>query len=486
MTKKSKINHIKEEPIAPPFLHQDTILAVFVAIYAGGGFGHKFVTEASFVITALAILIKSKRLGIVTIGAIVGMCLYEPALIQSPPLLGCILFFGNKPKLAVLALMGSVLQLIGGFNPFYIPFILIPFVLLASWTWIPDIKLIKICTVILLSALITPTLIPQKLPIGHQKFAYPYRIEIAKRHGNRKATSTYTSIDDNGNYNTAKVLVLEHDPLHGLATHNWSQKRLWSENQYFGAPLFRIAVGLDGYLYSNLGCRIDNSTIRLLGEGYGSEHNSIISKRTGQLIFSDSDMLNNAAVGYQKNLVSALFDRFSIAHGILLTSCVCLILAFWSSTKTFSLPILAISLLAACIAINLQTVDIRICDNKPLWPHAKGIGGIGCEITELTGIKTVSRRGRAQILGIARNASGSHSAEKVIVMEGASSVKIGETIYEALDLPMGISEGVIDAIPIRKVGSETLGKCRQKIGDLTIIGTNSARLNSNIIYDATK
>jgi hypothetical protein len=350
----------------------------------------------------------------------------------------------------------------------------------------PKTQVIHIVTLLLLIVGILPTLTPQKSPLGHQGFAFPYRIDVAKRSNTISAASTYTSIDDHGDYTSAKVVVLEHDPPHRIATHNWSQKRLWSENQYFGAPLLRIATELDGFLYSNLGCRVDGLRIRLLGEGHRSEHNSILSKRSGQLFFSDSDMLNNGAIGYQKNLTEALFQRFSIAHGILVTSCACLILALWSRTKPFALPIMAICLLTICIAINLQTVDIRICDRQSPWPHSKGIGGIGAEISEETGIKTVSRNGKAKILAIARNASGSHRDEKVIVMEGSSFVKIGNTTYEALDLPMGNSDGIVDAIPIRQVGCDTPGKCLQKVGDFILIGTNSARTNSKLIYDAAK
>jgi hypothetical protein len=477
---------VKEEPIAPPLLYQNAILAISAAIYAGGGFGHKFTTEAAFILTALLILVNSPKRGIIAICGIVGLCLYQPALIQSPPLLAAILFFGKKPKHAVLVLLGSALQLIGGFNPFYIPIILIPGILLASWAWTPKNRLIQIAALLLLAVGILPTLAPQKSPMGHQGFAFPYRIEIANRPGAIQAESTYTSIDDHGDSESAKVMVLEHDPPHGIATHNWSQSRLWSENQYFGAPLLRIATGLDGFLYSNLGCRVDGSRVRLLGEGHRTEHNSIISKKSGQLVFSDSDCLNNGAVGYQKNLADALFQRFSIAHGILLGTAFCFILTLWTRTKVIALPLMATVLLTACIAINFQTVDIRICDNQSPWPHSKGIGGIGSDVSDDSGIKTVSRSGRAQILGIARNAFGSHRNEKVIVMEGGSSVKIGQTTYEALDLPLGESDGIIDAIPIRRIGSDDLGKCLQKIESIVLIGTNSARSNSKTIYDAAK
>lgn len=482
----SQIKPAKEEPIAPPFLYQDAILAISAAIYAGGGFGQKFTAEAAFILTALLILVNSPKWGIIAIGGIIGLCLYEPALIQSPPLLGAILVFGKKPKHAILVLLGSALQLIGGFNPFYLPIILIPGILLASWAWTPKNKLIQITALLLLAVGILPTLVPQKSPLGHQGFAFPYRIEIAKRPDASQAKSTYTSIDDHGDYESAQVMVLEHDPSHGIATHNWSQSRLWTENQYFGAPLLRIATGLDGFLYSNLGCRVDGPRIRLLGESHQTEHNSIISKRSGQLVFSDSDFLNNGAVGYQKNLTDALFQRFSIAHGILLGTTACLILTLWSRTKVIALPLTATVLMTVCIAINFQNVDIRICDTKAPWPHSKGIGGIGSDVSDESGIKTISRSGRAQILGIARNAIGSHRNEKVIVMEGGSSVKIGQTTFESLDLPLGNTDGIVDAIPIRRVGTNDPGKCRQKLENVLLIGTNSAKSNSKTIYDAAK
>ncbi len=476
----------KEESIAPPFLYQDAILAISAAIYAGGGFGYKFATEAAFILTALLILVNSPKWGIITIGAIAGLCLYQPALIQSPPLLAAILFYGKKPKHGVLVILGSALQLIGGFNPFYIPIILIPGIVLATWAWTPKNRLIQIATLLLLAVGILPSLAPQKSPMGHQGFAFPYRIEIAKRPGTIQAKSTYTSIDDHGDFESAQVLVLEHDPPHVIATHNWSQSRLWSQNQYFGAALLRIATGLDGFLYSNLGCRVDGPRIRLLGEGHRTEHNSIISKRSGQLVFSDSDCLNNGAVGYQKNLADALFLRFSIAHGILLGTAVCFILTLWNRTSVIALPLMATVLLTACIAINFQTVDIRICDNQSPWPHSKGIGGVGSDVSGESGIKTVARSGRAEILGIARNAFGTHRNEKVVVMEGGSTVKIGQTTYEALDLPLGESDGIIDAIPIRRTGSDDPGKCLQKIGSILLIGTNSARSNCKTIYNAAK
>jgi hypothetical protein len=114
------------------------------------------------------------------------------------------------------------------------------------------------------------------------------------------------------------------------------------------------------------------------------------------------------------------------------------------------------------------------------------VGGIASEFIGDYGVKTVARSGCAQVLGIARNSTGTHRNEKVIVLEGGSSVKIDNVTYEALDLPIGEAEGIIDAIPLRQKGEKHMGKCVQKIGNIMLIGTNSAKSNSKAIYEAIK
>jgi hypothetical protein len=142
--------------------------------------------------------------------------------------------------------------------------------------------------------------------------------------------------------------------------------------------------------------------------------------------------------------------------------------------------------LANCLTVHIQSVDIRVCDTGSPWPHSKGVGGIASALVDDYGIKSVARRGRAQVLGVARNSSATHQNEKVIFLEGGASVKIGNVTFEALDLPMGLSDGIIDAIPLRKKGENHLGKCIQEFGNIVLIGTNSARSNAKAIYESIK
>jgi hypothetical protein len=474
----------KEEPKAPPFSWTDVVLAITSAVYAGGGFGQRFVSEAAFIISLLTLIIWERGLKCAALLLILGFCIYQPALMQASPLLAALLIGANRPKQGIIVLIGSSLQLFGGLNPYYIPLILIPLVgLCAIDRWRLNGTVIKILTVAFLAMNILPTLLPLKAPIGHQQFAYPYRIDVAKRMEKSDGGETYSSIDDHGDHRNADILVLEHDPPHGLATENWSQKRLWSENYYFGAPLYRVATTLDGFLYSNLGCKVGNSTIRFLGEAHRTEHNAFISRGGGRTIFSDSDFLNNGAVGYQMHLNSALFERFSLSQAILLFSALASVLALIPKTRVLVTPILITLAISVCIALHNQKIDVRIVTDRQIWPHSKGVAGIGSEINEVTGVITVSRQGKSKILGLARDCTGSHNGERVVVMEGGSIVRIGETLYSAMDLPMGESSGVLDAIPICKLGSNASRSSIVRVDGVTLIGTNSARVNWRKIYE---
>jgi hypothetical protein len=476
----------KEGQHAPLFLFKNLALGLCAAIYSGGGFGIKFVTEASFICVCLLLFLKSSKLKACMVGAVVVLSLLEPALMQSPMLIATILLAHDQTKSALLVLLGSALQLIGGYNPFYLPLYLLPFAFAAASNFlILGCNISKALGILLVAINIAPTLFPQQPPKGHQDFAAAYQIDIAREYG-ATAGNTYTSIDDHGDHKSAKVMVLEHDPRHGLASHNWSQKRLWTENQYFGAPLLRIAAALDGFLYSNLGCRVDGLRLRLLGEAHASEHNHHISKRSGKLVFSDSDYLTNGAIGYQKNLTNALFSKFSLAHAIMLSTAICCCVSLFAEGRKIGLLFTVAVSLATCLTFHIQSVDIRVCDKGPPWPHSKGVGGIASALVDDYGIKSVARRGRAQVLGVARNSSATHQNEKVIVLEGGASVKVGNDTYEALDLPMGLSDGIIDAIPLRKKGENHLGKCIQKFGSVVLIGTNSARSNAKAIYESVK
>jgi hypothetical protein len=68
-------------------------------------------------------------------------------------------------------------------------------------------------------------------------------------------------------------------------------------------------------------------------------------------------------------------------------------------------------------------------------------------------------------------------------MEGRSKVKIGSAVFEALDLPLGEKDGIIDAIPVRRQG-DSEGACVQDWQGVVIIGTNSARKNWKAIHEA--
>ncbi|TAE93244.1 MAG: hypothetical protein EAZ81_00490 [Verrucomicrobia bacterium] len=472
---------------SPLFPYREIILALLASFYGGGGFGDKFFTETSFLAVSLIIMVTSKKWMILIICTIIITTLFQPALIQSPLLLAGILFSAKKPIHGVIVLLGSAMQHIGAFNPYYIPLILILVSAFMLWRPFDSEKLaFKGITSALLAINILSAFLVTKSPEAHQGFDFPYRVDIAKMTGVQAPGNTYSSIDDQGDLSGSEILVLEHDPKHGLAEFNWSQQRLWTNNQYFGSPLLRIATSLDGYLYSNLGCRVQNSGIRLLGEAHRTEYNSYISKKSGKLIFSDSDFLNNGAIGYQPHLIQATFHKFSHAHFILYGTSLGFIFALWLKSKQTAITIMAAVSVTACIGLHYQKIDIRIVDRNAPWPHSNGIGGIAANVSEEEGIMKVGRTGRAKILGIARDCSATHQNEKVIVMEGGSTVTIGNSIYEALDLPKGIENGINDAIPVRKKGTTEIGSCIQQVGDILLIGTNSAKSNWKKIYDASK
>lgn len=477
----------KEEPKAPPFLYQEVILALAASIYAGGGFGNKFYTEVAFLISVALLLVRAKRWMIPIVGVILVSSVLLPPLIQSPFLLAAVFLHARRTTQAILILLGSALQLFAGFNPFYLPLFLLPLAIWALFYKRPaDCKAAKAVVIALVFANIAPALVPQKAPVAQQSFEFPYRIDVAKNTEDVTRGKTYSSIDDHGDRVNADILVLEHDPGHGFATFNWSQKRLWTQNQYYGSALLRIATSLDGYLFSNLGCRVVNSGMRLLGEAHQGEFNSFISKSTGKLIFSDSDFLTNGAIGYQDHLAHALFRRFSYAHLILYGTAIGLMLALWKKTGTTAMIMLAALSVSALFALHNRAVDIRIVDDRAPWPHSHGIGGIASAVDQEQGIQTVGRMGNARILGIARDSSATHKSENVIVMEGGARVTVDGITFEASDYPLGLSDGIIDAIPIRRVGSEKTGRCILKTEHTTLIGTNSARMNWKRINDASK
>jgi hypothetical protein len=476
-----------EEQRAPLFIFRDIVIGVFASIHAGGGFGNKFYTEASCISVFILLFPYISRLKLFILGAVLLFCVLQPALMQSPMLLAVILVSNKQTKNAIVVLLGSGLQLIGGYNPYYLPIYIIPIVVIAAT---PYLKLrrnpVQIVGLILIGINLIPTLVNHEAPKGHQEYDLEYRIDIRDLYGSPNHDNTYTSINDSGDYKSANVIVLEHDPLHGLAFFNWSQKRLWTENQYYGAPLLRIATALDGFLYSNLGCRVDGFRLRLLGEANHSEHNHYISRTCGKLVFSDSDFLTNGAIGYQKNLIDSLFSEFSVAHIILYGTSICFVISLLFKRDGFALALMLILSISIYIITYIQPIDIRICDTVEPWPHSKGVGGIATGLSSQHGIKTVSRIGCAQILCIARSASGVHRNEKVIVLEGGSSVEISNVTFEAIDLPMGECKGVFDAIPLRKRGDNQLGDCIQNFENVIIIGTNSAKKNSKMIYEASK
>jgi hypothetical protein len=477
----------KGEPTAPLFRNVETLLWLLAAVYSGGAFGEKVLTQTAFLLILLIILVSSRKWEMGILAVIIGTSLIQPALMQCPFLISAILIYTKRPEKSALVMLGSALQLIGSLNPFYIPlFLLFP---IGLTLWRP-IKLQSHTFNATILALVLINLFPAfthtRSPEAHQGFAFPYRIDIAKMQGVNPPGATYSSIDNHGDIATSEIQVLEHDPKHGLATFNWSQRRLWPENQYYGSVLLRIACELDGFLYSNLGCRVDHSSIRLLGEAHQTEYNSFISKKFGKLVFSDSDPLNNGAIGYQQHLFSALFQKYSLAHFILIGCSFACLLTLIPRTKSSGIYLLAIISITVCMQMYNQSIDVRIVDDRAPWPHSKGVGGIASELDEKSGIITVGRTGRAKILAIARGMHAQLLNEKVVVMEGDASVKIGSKVYEALDLPLGEFNGILDSIPIRERGTHGPGQCIQKVEGITLIGTNSARINHKSIYDAAK
>lgn len=475
----------REEQIVPPSFLIEFLLVISIAIYAGGGFGQKFLVEAAFlvVLTLSAFSLRQKaKLGI--IGAVAVVCILIPALIQASSLLAAILLMGGRTRNALFCLLGSTLQIVLPINPFYLPIVLfvfqVPF--LFGKLHLPK-RYLQWPIVVLLLINLIPALLPATAPLAHQEFPYPYRVDTGKWIDVVNKGISYSSMDDAGDLINASVYVLEHDPPHNLTQSNWQQQRLWCQNQYFGAEFLKIAAVLDGFVFSNLGCRINHRGLRLLGEAHDGEHNEFISRNLDRVIFSDSDFLTNGACGYQLNLINSLFRHISIAHFIFFSASLSCFALLFSNNTIMVGALMSITTIFPLVFTKNSKVDIKIIDNHAIWPHSPGVGGLGMDVDENTGIRSVSRNGKSQVLGIARDCTADYSGEKLIFMEGGSKIQINGVTFTSLDHPMGEEDGITDAIPIRNSYDQT-EKSRQKINDVILIGTNSARKNWRLIYDS--
>ena len=472
----------KGEVKTPLFSYLDVALCIFASVVGGGGFGSRLIAESAFLGLLALLSLKSKnsvQIAIVLLG-ISGI--FAPAILQCELFLVALLIISGKPFIGLILCLCTLSQMIGCINPFYIPAFGILFSLLLVLNKDKVNKISKTCLWVSISILAYTAFLQIPIPQGQSSFAFPYQIDPSSFIGKPYTSETYTSIDNKGDWKSAKVLVLEHDAPEPLRKFNWSQKRLWTENQLFGTPVLRIAVALDGYLFSNLGSRVDNSFFRFLGEAHYGESNSFISMKKGQFIFSDSDFLTNGAIGYQSNLINSLFQSYSLSHLIFLFSVICSFLSLILPSPWLLITCIAITSTISIAVPFFTRCDVRIVSNTPIWPHSQGVFGLGNEPHEKDTVITTARYGQAKVLGVARNAIANHLSEKVVVLEGGAKVKIGDQVWQALDLPLGECDGIIDALPLQQIGAESKLQPRATANGVLIIGTNSARKNSEEIF----
>ncbi len=317
-------------------------------------------------------------------------------------------------------------------------------------------------------------------PSGQNNFAFKYRINISDIFNTTKAL-TYTSIDNKGDKEKSEVYIIEHDS-DLTDNQNWIQSRKWTSNYLYGSETLRTASRLDGYLFSNIGSHISNASLRLLGDATYNDKNSYLSIDSKAYYFSDSDFLTNSAVGYQKNLIESIFTLFSYSHILLFGLAVSCIIALFQHNHTHLLLYNILLLICFTYFYNIQKTSVKIISDREIWPHSNGIGGIGMEVNDKTGIIYISKYGQGQILCIGRNTFGKHSGEKVIVLEGGAKVNIDGETWVAPDYPLGENQGIKDALPVTREGEKIGSNSIVHVNDVCIIGTNSARINIDAIY----
>lgn len=461
-----------------PFLFKLSLVSA-VAISAGGGLGWRAVSDLAFIATLGLIGASESNLKRLLIICISALSIIEPSIFQSNVFIASLLICFKHYKLTIIALASNLIQCIGHINPIYTPIYLLIIYIIISCIHIKTIYLkCFIVLFLILNTFLNIIVIPS--PKSQQAFDYKYRIDISDI-TRKDSAKTYTSIDNSGSMDNSEVYILEHDSIK-KTDGNWFQGRKWINTYLYGSELLRIATRMDGYLFSNLGSHIKAPSIRLLGEASYKTSNSYISIIKNSFYFSDSDFLTNSAVGYHKNLLESLFQRFSLSHVIIFGSVLSCIIGLTNIKNTFLL-FWNIALITIVVYIHSnQRINIKIVSDRDIWPHSNGVSGIGMEVNKKTGIKYTSKQGKADLLGIERYNTGIYNGEKVVILEGGAKVIINGITVTAPDYPLGENQGIIDAIPLLRSDIENESNSDISINGVRVIGTNSARLNFDAIF----
>lgn len=283
-----------------------------------------------------------------------------------------------------------------------------------------------------------------------------------------------TLVYNNERYTQVKgkgTIYLDHDAHTQWDSGTFQQKRPWSINIPVGSEMLRRAVYRDGCLICNIGAILCQRNAKFIaGVYHGNTIIPLILNSDGRLVLGDSDFVVNCLVPYQRNLIRYLtgddvFNRlFHFVCGFLLV--------FSYFSKTGVLVVASLIIVFDIYIVNMP-VDghVRYVGRSHKWAHTDLGEGV-VRVLQQQGINAVFGNRNTTILVVGGNYSTRIKDEKIVVLEPGASVSIGGAIYAADVLPLGNSDGVVDARYIVKNKNNT-NRSKLDINGVRIIATGT-------------
>jgi hypothetical protein len=269
------------------------------------------------------------------------------------------------------------------------------------------------------------------------------------------------------------LIMVEHDQWSGraeepIAEGNQQVDVPWHSNCWPGRQYLRHAIAKDGFVSSNLGGRLtDDGRVELCYWEHGEIKPVLVSR--GRITWSsDSDYLNNALTIYNRwyvpelNRTGAYFTISRLAN--LVMACVIFI------------PTGAGAYLALMAALAVGTTalqgDVRISGGIGDAHDEGGASGVP-DIINGKGMTALPGSFGAKVLVIPPRTWAFHHGEKTVVIGGGSTlISFSVGIIRAADVPLGESEGIVDARELRQDGKTYVGRLNAADGTV-VIGTSS-------------
>lgn len=278
------------------------------------------------------------------------------------------------------------------------------------------------------------------------------------------------------------VVLAEHDlvsipaGMPVMSAASWQQPEPWGHNQFVGDQYLLFALRRDGFYAGNLGGRLVPAGRMLLGAVDGSmplRVEPLVQRVDHTLFLGDSDAFVDRLCVYQAHAVRELLSPGWGPRGLNLLLVLGAVAACFPASSPRRLAVAFHSLVVGSLALVAAIPahgDVRI-EGPVGWPHDPGLGGAVPRALADAGIIMWPGSHGCTVLCVGPGRTVRSRGERLVFLEPGSTVRIGEEVVRAGEIPLGAVDGIPDARQLARDGVDV--GVTAEVQGIRIIGTGS-------------